>query len=149
MVQSYTEIKRTIAAATKSETSWQSFKDELTRNATPNIVKVDFRVTYDELEHDVALEADVTTTAPNCFLLQVFLKDIHTGIWIPELHPWELSAVEFKPQSEVTHALCGLFDHKWGPKDSGAVYEALVWGYVSQSGLVAQFGPITQQFVYP
>jgi hypothetical protein len=148
-METYAEVKRTIVQVTRSQDSWNAFKEELISNATDDIVKTDFRITYDELGHDMILEAQVTTTAPDCYLLQIFLQDVATGIWIPELQPFELSAVEFAPESKVTTALCGLVDSKWRADDSGAVYDALLWGYASQAGSPVQFGPFTKQFVYP
>jgi len=148
-MQTYAHVRRQIVEATKSKDSWNSFKEELARTRTDGIVKIDFRVTYEELGHDIILVAEVTTTEPDCYLLQIFLQDIATGIWIPELQPWELSAVEFSPQNKVTTAICGLVDSKWRPDDSGAEYEAILWGFVSQAGAPVQFGPMTEHFVYP
>ena len=86
---------------------------------------------------------------PDTYLLQVWLKDVHTGIWIPELHPWVLSGIEFKAESKVSSALCGLVDHKWRKEDGGAKYEALISGFIMQNGAVSRFGPVVQQFIYP
>jgi hypothetical protein len=148
-MQTYSDMQNRLCEATKSEETWVSFKKELRIDAVQDIVKIDFQVTYNPKSHGIELIANITAIEPNTYLLQIWLKDIHTGIWIPELHPWVLSGVEFKPENKVTSALCGLIDHKWRKEDAGAKYEALLSGYVEQNGAVVKFEPIIKQFVYP
>lgn len=149
MMKTFDEIQKELVKATESEESWAAFKSELGKGAAADSVKVDFEVTYNELTHGIELRAEVSTLTPNTYLLQIWLQDIHTGFWIPELHPFNVSVVELEAGSRVTTALCGLVDHKWRADDSGSKYEALVWGYVEQDGTPILFGPYSETFVYP
>ena len=146
-MRSLRETRQLINEASRK--GWAALKAELERNANREIVKVYFEVIYDELGHDMIRQARVKVDAPDTYHLQVWVQDIHPGIWIPELRPWVSSAVEFNPSQKIDSALCGLFDSKWRPEDSGQSYDALVWGYVEQGGEVVQFGPFEKEFIYP
>jgi hypothetical protein len=141
------ETRRLINEAAKED--WSLLKSELAKDANQEIVKVNFEVIYDKLGHDIILQAEVKVLTPGDSLLQVWLQDIHPGIWIPEYRPWVSSVVEFEASQKVESALCGLIDSKWRPEDSGQRYDALLWGYVQHNGNVLQFGPFEKELTYP
>ena len=148
-MQTCAELQDRLMEATKSESNWLDFKEELRKGAVQDIVKVDFQVTYNPKSHAIEIIGDVTVISPNTYLLQIWLKDIHLAVWIPEIHPWVLSGVEFRRENKVTSALGGLIDHKWRKEDVGAEYEALLHGYAEQDGAVVKFGPFIKRFTYP
>jgi len=141
------ESRQLIIEASKE--GWHVLREALEQNANREIVEVEFEVIYDELGHDMILQARVNAVAPETYFLQTWLQDIHSGIWIPEYHPWVAGVVEYSASQKITSALCGLFDSKWRREDSGEKYEALAWGYVEHQGAVTQFGPFVKEFVYP
>lgn len=104
-----------------------------------NLVNVQWSVTYDELGHDMHSVADVSLVHASDALLQVWLKNAAGGIWIPEMQPWEISVVEFKPQQAITSAKVGLLDSKWTSEDIGRTYHYQLWGYLVHAGKVESF----------
>lgn len=118
-------------------------------HANREVVEVLFDVEYDALGHDMILQARLKTVEPETYLLQVWLKDKHPSIWLPELRPYVTSAVEFDASQQVTSAMCELFDSKWRREGSGQRYVAPLWGYVQQQGNPVQFSPFEKEFVYP
>jgi len=112
-------------------------------------LKFDWSVTYEELGHDIIIDARLTAVDPSIALLQVFLQDSHPGVWIPEFRPWVLSGVEFQPSQNVKATMARLIDSKWRKEDTGEKYNAYLWGYVQAGAKVLQFGPHEKEFIYP
>ena len=134
--------------ARASATGWEAFRAELLREASNQQVVAHWDVRYDELGHDIIIEARVQVIRPEDVLLQVWLKDEHPGIWIPEFRPWVTSVVEFAPDQEIKAANVWLFDSKWSREDAGETYNALLWGYVNHVGEVEKFA-FQKEFTYP
>ncbi len=127
---------------------WQQLKEALGDKSRNNLVRVDWGVDYDELGHDTVIHAEVTVAVPEDVLLQVWLQDLHPGIWIPELRPWVASVVEFTPRQAVKQVKLALADSKWRPEDQNETYQALLWGYLDHAGAVEHFS-FERNFVYP
>jgi hypothetical protein len=141
------EQRAQIQAAARS--GWESLLTALEKNANRNIVDVAWDVTYDELGHDIIIESRLKVRAVDTWLLQIWLKDLHPGTWIPELLPWVSGVIEFEPDQRVTKAHCAVFDSKWRTEDAGVEYHAVHWGFVDQGGNAVQFGPFVKKFVFP
>jgi hypothetical protein len=131
-----------------SVAGWEEFRRSLQEGARNDLVDVQWDVTYEPLGHDMILQAAVKTLAADDVLLQLWLKDQHPGIWIPEFRPWVASVVEFEPAQQVRAAKVGLIDSKWRPEDTGATYTALAWGYFRHEGTTQHFA-LERSFVYP
>jgi len=134
--------------AKASATGWEAFRSRLIVEATNDLVKAEWSVTYDELGHDIIIEARIGVAQPKDALLQVWLKDQHSGMWIPEYRPWVASVVEFTPDQAIKETRVGLFDSKWREEDVGETYHALLWGYLNHEGDVASFA-FQEEFKYP
>lgn len=113
-----------------------------------DLVTVKWEVDYDELGHDIAIQAKVSLKNPKDNLLQIWLCDLHPGIWIPELRPWVSSVVEFAPEQKVKFAKVGLVDSKWRPEDRGQTYLARLWGYFETAAGIKKFS-LEKEFIYP
>lgn len=131
-----------------SRAGWPKFVKELKTKANNKLVKADWKVTYDELGHDILIDAQVSVVDPKDCLLQVWLQDLHPGVWIPENRPWVASAVEFNRNQGIQTVKLGLFDSKWRPEDVGQTYRALLWGYLQHGATVESF-TFDAEFVYP
>jgi hypothetical protein len=131
-----------------SRSGWAEFRQQLATSARNELVHLEWDVAYDELGHDILIQASVKVRDPADAILQLWLKDQHPGIWIPELRPWVASVVEFAPDQEVRKALVGLIDSKWRKEDTGETYTAIVWGYVRHGGAVETFSE-SKSFVFP
>ena len=134
--------------ARASKLGWESFRAELLQQATNEFIEVSWDVNYDESGHDMVLSADVSLVNKDDGLLQVWLKDQHSGNWIPEILPWVSSVVEFTQDQHVTAAHIGLFDSKWQTDDVGETYYAVLWGYLCHGGEIKSFA-FEKTFVYP
>ena len=144
----------TPADIAKASHDWSSFKSELFArshgNETGNaLVSVEWQVEYDPLGHDWQLTYKLAVTDPTVEILQVWIMDQHPGIWIPELRPWVAGACEFQIGQGVRSMIGGVIDSKWRPEDAGQEYQALLWGYVGQGGVVHKFGPFEKAFTHP
>lgn len=131
-----------------SAIGWDTFRSRLLNEASNEFVKADWDVKYDRLGHDIIIEACVKVAETKDSLIQVWLKDEHPGIWIPEFRPWVASVVEFRPDQETKETHIGLFDSKWREEDVGETYYALLWGFLSHGGDDASFA-FQKEFKYP
>jgi hypothetical protein len=131
-----------------SKDGWGQFVQALQTDADNSIVAAKLQVTYEPLGHDIVLDASVSVAAPEDVILQVWLKDLHPGIWIPEFRPWIASVVEFSPIQAIKQVHLGLIDSKWRKEDAGVTYHALLWGYVQRDGSTLKFA-LEQDFVFP
>ncbi len=131
-----------------SAVGWKKFRTNLISDVSNDLVMVDWSVSYDAVGHDIIIDAKVKVAFGGDSLLQVWLKDEHPGIWIPELRPWVASVVEFGPDQNIEETHIGLFDSKWRDEDVGETYHALLWGYVSHKGENFKFG-FEKEFKYP
>jgi len=111
-------------------------------------VKVKWDVKYRPLQHDILVLANVAVSDDADVLLQIWLRDEETGVWIPELQPRSVSVIEFAPSQKVKQALTGLFDGKWRKGDAGKKYLAYLGGYVLRSGTRLKF-LFEKKFTYP
>jgi len=134
--------------AKASAMGWEAFRSQLIKEASNDLVKADWSVKYDELGHGIIIEARIGVVHAKDVLLQVWLKDEHPGIWIPEYRPWVASVVEFKPEQAIKESHVGLFDSKWRAEDVGETYHALLWGYLDHEGVISSFA-FQKEFKYP
>ena len=120
----------------------------VSKSAQNDLVKLNWSVEYDELGHDMHSVAEVSVKDENDALLQIWLRNAASGIWIPELLPWEISVVEFAPEQSVNSAKLGLLDSKWTAEDVGRRYFYHLWGYLMHQGSVESFW-LEKSAVYP
>lgn len=139
------EYKRIVKAAREG---WEERRRDLLARARNDLVAVDWNVEYEPLGHDILIIGTVKVLEVNDFLLQVWLKDMHPGIWIPEFRPWVASVSEYEPAQRIRSARVGLFDSKWRKEDEGETYYALFWGYFDHGGAIESFA-LEKKFVYP
>ena len=137
---------RIIAKA--SANGWATFRSTLIEEANNDLVSANWDVTYSAVTKDISIEAKVSVVYPNDRLLQIWLKDEHPGIWIPEYRPWLGSVVEFSAAQNIKKAKVGLFDSKWREEDMGETYHALFWGYLSHDDNTESFA-FQREFEYP
>jgi hypothetical protein len=147
MVPSIGQEQARIAAAASSG-SWANLNAVLMAGARNDLVSVDWDVVYDKIGHDIIIEARIKLIEVTDRLLQVWLKDHHEGMWIPEILPWVSSVVEFSPADNITTTHVALLDSKWRPEDAGAAYKALLWGYIQHKGAVEHFA-FENDLIYP
>jgi len=144
--------RKKVAATRKSGgASKRGFSDygKLHRGAASSgIVVPVWSVKYDPLGHDMLIEARVKVANPKDCLLQVWLGDHASGIWIPEDQPWVSSVVEFSPDDDVKSAHIGLADSKWRPEDRNVEYVFVLSGYVKRGDTVEKFA-FEKSVVYP
>jgi hypothetical protein len=125
-----------------------AFVEKIASTSRNDLVKAQWSVTYDELGHDMISVADVSLVYVGDALLQVWLRNAAAGIWIPELQPWEISVVEFKPEQSITSAKLGLLDSEWTGDDMGREYHYQLWGFVFHNGKAESFA-FDKWAVYP
>lgn len=146
MIPSVEQARKEMIEASKA--GWGPYRERLHSNADDNVVKVEWKVDYEPLGHDMILEAKIKVAESEDSLLQVWLQDLHPGFWIPEFRPWVASVVEFTAEQDVKYTHVGLFDSKWQKEDAGETYFADLWGYVLRQGEVKKFA-YAEEFVYP
>ncbi|MEW8073818.1 MAG: hypothetical protein AB2826_25720 [Candidatus Thiodiazotropha sp.] len=134
------DIHASIANISKmSSEDSENYIASIAATSRNDLVDTQWSVEYNKVGHDMISIADVYVVNKGDALLQVWLRNAASGIWIPELQPWEISAVEFKPEQLVTSTKLGLFDSKWSGDDIGREYHYKLWGFVLHGGKVESF----------
>jgi hypothetical protein len=146
MLPNIQDTRQKIANASRH--GWDKLNRDIESGANNDLVDVEWDVIYDELGHDIILQAKIKVRTAEDVLLQIWLEDQHPGIGIPEFRPWVASVVEFKLEQQVREALVGLFDSKWRTEDVGETYDAMLWGYLMHNGTVESFA-FKRKFKYP
>ncbi|GAN34237.1 MAG: hypothetical protein UZ01_03083 [Candidatus Brocadia sinica] len=131
-----------------SRTGWATMNKEIEAASKNDLVDVIWDVYYDELGHDIIIQAKVKVRSEGDVLLQVWLNDQLPKPWIPEFRPWVSSVSEFTPMQQVKEVLVGLIDSKWRSEDVGETYTAAIWGYILHSGVIESFA-FNKEFKYP
>lgn len=143
---SFVEERKALRDAAAS--GWAEFNARILSGTRNDLVHAEWSVGYDPLGHDVVLEAKVAVSYSSDSLLQVWLMDQHSGIWIPEYRPWVSSVVEYTREQAQKSTHVGLFDSKWRDEDKGETYNALLWGWVAHKDDVKKFA-FSEEFQYP
>lgn len=143
------DVQKTLSdLSNMSSEETSAFLAKIASAAQNDLVKTQWNVTYDQLGHDMISVADVSVVNASDGLLQVWLLNAASGIWIPELQPWEISVVEFKPDQKIASTKLGLLDSKWTGDDIGRKYHYRLWGYVLHKGKAELFS-FEKWAVYP
>ena len=136
----YADLQVTLSSVSRMSSEESStFFAKIASQSRNDLVKVQWSVTYDKLGRDMISIADVSLVHGPDALLQVWLKNAAGGVWVPELQPWEISGVEFKPEQSVASARLGLLDSKWTDNDIGQKYHYQLWGYLLHEAKVESF----------